>query len=363
MYLMESGPGTETTINGKTFLYFGGTSYYQLHNNTDIIDAGCEAFQKYGLNSATSRAGMGTTKLLLDVEKKAAEYFGTEDAAYIASGYLSNIAGIQALNTFNEIDAVFIDENAHYCNLDGANSINKPVFSFTHLSVEDLMLKIENNLKPGQQPLIVSDGIFPLFGNIAPVEKYTKIAEKYNGFVWIDDAHGLGVIGKNGRGTYEHYKLNSERIFYGGTMGKAFGGFGGIIPGNREFIEIIKKGNVMNGASAPPTPAAAASLKGIEILSKNPEDRKKLWNNAIQFKKGLNEFGVNIEINHIPIATWSFDSEKKMRIIYEKLMESGISIQFLKYVGSKKGVLRVVLFSTHTEAQIDRLLYELKKII
>ena len=363
MYLMDSGPGTETVINGKKYLYFGGTSYYQLHSNPEIINAGCEALKKYGLNSATSRSGKGTTQLLLDVEKKTAQYFGADDAAYIASGYLSNIAGVQALNIYKRIDVVFIDEYAHYCNLDGANSINKPVIKFKHLNAKNLKSEIDNNLKPGQIPLIVSDGIFPLFGNIAPVDKYLNIAEQYNGLIWIDDAHGLGIIGDNGRGTFDHFNLNSERLFYGGTLGKAFGGFGGIIPGNKEFVEIIRKGNVMNGASAPPAPAAAASIKGIEILQSNSQKRGKLWNNTIYFKKGLRKLGVDIEINHIPIAAWSFGSEKKTRTVQEVLMKRGISIQFAHYIGAEIGLLRVVLFSTHTEEQIDRLLDGLKKLI
>ncbi|MEN8153117.1 MAG: pyridoxal phosphate-dependent aminotransferase family protein [Acidobacteriota bacterium] len=363
MYLMESAPGTETIINGKTYLYFGGTGYYQLHSHPEIINAGCEALKKYGLNSATTRGGYGTTKLLRDVEKNAARYFGTDDAAYIASGYLSNLAGIQALNIYKKIDAVFVDENAHYCNIDGANSILKPVYYFRHMDVSVLEGKIKKHLKPNQRPLIVTDGVFPLFGRIAPVDQYLNIAENNNGMVWVDDAHGVGVVGDSGRGTYDHYNLKSERLYFGGTLGKAFGGFGGIIPGNSDFINIVKKGNVMNGASAPPSPAAAASLKGIEILQSNEEKRKKLWANAVRFKKGLKKLGVDIEVNHVPIAAWGMESEKDMERVFNQLMKKGISIQYSNYVGSETGVLRVVLFSTHTEKQINRLLYELEKLI
>ncbi len=246
---MNSAPGLETIIDGKKYLYFAGTGYFQLQSHPEIKKAATQAIEKYGISSATSRAITGTTPLLLDVEKTAAHYFGTDDAAYLPSGYLSNIAGIAALNQLNKFDVIFIDQASHYCNLEAAYSINKPVFRFKSMDSVDLTQCIESNLKNNQKPLIVTDGMFPIWAKTAPLPDYLKLAEQYNGVIWIDDAHPVGIIGDNGRGTYDYYNLKSDRLYFGATLSKAFGAYGGIVPGNAEFIHAVKTGSVMTGSS------------------------------------------------------------------------------------------------------------------
>ena len=212
-FIMQGAPGALTIINGKECLYFGGTSYYELHNHPEVIQAASEAIKKYGMNSATSRNGFGTTPLLVEIEKKAAEFFETEDAAYLASGYLSNMAGVQALLNIESFDAIFIDHLSHYSIFDAAYSVHKPVFTFKHMDVEDLKNKLKQHLSPGQRPLLISDGIFPVFGRLAPVPDYLRILKPYNGLVWLDDAHGLGIMGEKGRGTAEFYDIVPTACF------------------------------------------------------------------------------------------------------------------------------------------------------
>jgi 7-keto-8-aminopelargonate synthetase-like enzyme len=215
-----------------------------------------------------------------------------------------------------------------------------------------------------QRPLIISDGIFPIFGRIAPVKEYLLIAEKYNGIVWIDDAHGLGVLGENGRGTVEHSGVTSERVFFGGTFSKAFGGFGGIIPGKKEFIDEIRNDQIQNGATPVPSVAAAASLTGMRILKSNPEMRTKLWLNANRLKSGLAQIGIKTDDTSVPIAAWKMKSVAEMQKIYNELKKKDIIIQLINYVGAGDGgALRIVVFSTHTNEQIDNLVCELKRIL
>ncbi|MEW6702377.1 MAG: pyridoxal phosphate-dependent aminotransferase family protein, partial [Bacteroidota bacterium] len=273
--LMDSAPGAITKINGKEYFYFGGTSYYELHNNEDVINSAIIALKKYGINSSSSRNSFGTTQLLLDVEKEAAEFFNCEDAVYLSSGFLTDIAAVHAILNKNMFDVVFIDEISHYSNEYASKLSGKPIYKFSHLNEVDLDEKIFQNLQPDQRPLVITDGIFPIFGKIAPVNEYSIIIEKYNGILWVDDAHALGIIGPNGRGTYEHYGLTSERLYFGGTFSKAFGGFGGIIPGNKKFIEEIKNNQIQNGATPPPSSAAAASLMGLRLVKSKPEIRHK----------------------------------------------------------------------------------------
>ncbi|MBT4286099.1 MAG: pyridoxal phosphate-dependent aminotransferase family protein [Deltaproteobacteria bacterium] len=361
--LMESAPGAETIINGEKHLYFGGTGYYGLHNHPVLIQSAIDALKKYGMSSATSREGYGTTPLILEVEKKAAEYFGTEDASSFASGYLSNTVGLLALLEYEKFDVIFMDESSHYSNKDAVSVTNKPVVTFHHLDSGDLQEKINQKLKPGEKPLIVTDGIFPLFGEIAPIPDYLAVIEQYNGIIWIDDAHAVGVLGPKGRGTKDHYELNSSGIYFGGTFSKAFGSFGGIIPGSIDFIKSVRNVSVWKGANSPPIPATAATIKAIELLMNTPEMRIKLCQNANQLKSGLAKLGFDIAPSNVPIAAWTLKNPEENKKIFNALLKRKIAIQLTKYGDLNTKVLRAVVFSTHSSEQIEKLLHELAKSV
>jgi 8-amino-7-oxononanoate synthase len=363
-FVMEGSPEAQTVINGKKCVYFGGVSYFQLHNHPEVVQAALEATSAHGLNSATSRSNTGMTQLYFDVEVKAAEFFGCEDAVYLPSGYLSNIAGIQALAALKAFDVIFIDASSHYCNLDGVHTSQKPVYPFRHNNPADLKDQIRERLKSNETPLIVSDGIFSMVGKFANIPELLEVAEEYDGLVWIDDAHGSGIAGANGQGTYEYFDLHSDRLYVGSTLSKAFGGFGGIIPGNRDFISVVRKGNVLKGGSQPVFAAAAASLKGIEIVASQPELREQLRDNASYLKEKLGSIGIEVFNNYLPIASFSAGTKEDMRKIQNQLFKKDIYIQHSNYVGAgENGVLRMVVFSTHSYDQIDYLTNTLKTIL
>lgn len=362
--LMESAPAAETIIDGRRYLYFGGTGYYSLQNHPTLLKAAAEALATYGMHSATFRGGFGTTPLYVAVEKKAAEFFGAEDAAYIASGYLSNIAGFQALTGTAQFDAVFFDEASHYSLTDFLHLLHAPAVAFAHADPDDLGQTLRAHLRPGQRALVVSDGVFPLMGEVAPIPAYLDVTAPYDASIWLDDSHGVGVLGANGRGTYEHYALASDRLLYGGTLSKAFGSFGGIIPGPAQFIQAIRAGHVMNGATSPTSSAAAWALASMELLTRHPEWRTRLRDNARRVKAGLRRIGVAIDDSPVPIAAWTLDAPEQMDRLQQALMDRGICIQRAYYPGAGAGgVLRVVVFSSHTAEQIDRLLGELKSLM
>ncbi len=361
---MESKLRPVTTINGKDYLYFAGTGYFQLQSHSDLIDAAVDAIRKYGIGSATSRTINGTTPLIIKLENKISEFFQTEDAAYLPSGYLSNMAGFQALDTLGLYDVIFIDESSHYSNVSGAFATGKKVVKFRHLDVHDLQEKIKMHLNKGKKPLIASDGLFPIWAEIPPVPEYLKVAERYDGIVWMDDAHGVGILGENGRGVYDFYQLKSDRLFMGATLSKAFGAYGGFIAGNASFIKVVKSGNVMTGTSSPSSAMVGAALRGLEIVKNNSELLKRLRDNARYLKAKLKNAGVTVDDNYLPIVTFATGNSDKMQNIQRLLMEEGIYIQFVKYVGSgADGVLRMVLSSEHTKEEIDFLVASLVKLI
>ncbi len=360
---MESPPEPETIIDGKRYLYFGGTSYFGLHSHPRVVEAGIRAFQKYGTHSATSRAGFGNNPVLLDLEQKLRIFFSQEDALTFASGYLSIFVLTQALA--GRYEAIFMDEAAHYCVQGAAAASGKPVFIFRHRDPEAFLRTIKKKLKRGQRPLLLSDGVFPTFGYLAPLSEYAPLLELYDGLLGLDDAHGVGVLGANGRGTVEYFGLRSSRFHLAGTLSKAFGGHGGFVVGRKDFIQNAKKKTGVYPGSTPiPTPLAAATAKGIDILKRNPTLRQRLYRNVSLAKEGMKKLGIPVEDTPVPIIAWNLGSAKRMAKVQQELMKRGIAIAYLKYAGAPAaGVLRVSIFSTHTTAQIQHLLNELARIL
>jgi 8-amino-7-oxononanoate synthase len=384
MPLIESPPGAYTVIDGQRYLYFVGTGYLGLQGHPEVIRAACEAAEKYGIGSATSRSGYGDTPPVLEVERAAAELFRLEDAFYFMSGYVGNHILVLALQ--ETFDAVFVDELSHYCVSEAAQLTGRPVFRFRHGDAEDLAASLKANLKAGQRPLVASDGVFAARGTIAPVADYRDVLGEYpEAVLSIDDAHGLGVLGDNGRGTYEHAGLfdcgvNAEvmvappcpalpcgpRRLVCGTLSKAFGGFGGIIPGSRGFIERLKAtSHYYSGASAPPVPVAAATAKAIELVQADPDMRTQLWENVARLKSGLRKMGLEVDDTPVPIVCLTFGSAENMQRIQRELMHREICIAYkATYAGlGPEGAIRLAVFSTHTHEMIEQLLEELQRLV
>ncbi|MBN2207109.1 MAG: pyridoxal phosphate-dependent aminotransferase family protein [Candidatus Aminicenantes bacterium] len=362
MFIMESAPGPETVINGRRYVYFGGTGYFALHAHPEVIAAGVEAFRTYGLHSATSRTGFGNNPVLLACERMLADFFGSEEAVHFVSGYFDSLVLAQALS--DRYDLAFVDETAHFSVMDGIASARKPFVTFRHRDPDDLARKLRGELKPGQRPLLMTDGVFPTFGVMAPLPDYVKILEPYGGTIAVDDCHGVGVLGENGRGTIEHFGLRmGERLIMAGTLSKAFGGHGGFVVGSRALCAKIRTLGIYPGATQSPTPAVAVSVKGIEIVKARPEMRARLWANVAAVKDGIRKLGFAMNDHPMPIVTWAMGTGEDMKKTQRALMDRGVVVAYSQYVGAPAGgVLRASIFSEHTPAHIDRLLTELARL-
>jgi len=360
---MEGRPGTTVILNGLKYLYFAGTSYFQLHTHPKVVQAAVDATHKYGMGSATTRSMSGTTPLLQKIEDKLANFFNAEDAVYLPSGYLSSLAGLKALDELGLYDVIFLDEGSHYSLLEGAIATGRPVIPFRNRDLKDLQSKLSEHLDPGQRPLIATDGLFPVIAKLAPVGEYLDQAVKHEGVIWVDDAHGVGILGAHGRGTCEALGIRSSRIYLGATLSKAFGAYGGIIMGQGSFINKVRSGSVMTGSNSPLNAAVAAATKGLELVQENPNMRKKLWTNARYLSENLGKLGISSESRFIPemhgiipIASFSSGGAENMKLIHNYLMEQGIYIQYTDYKGAEpEGVLRIVVSSSHKKVEIVRL--------
>lgn len=390
MPVMQSPPGAETVIDGRRYLYFVGTGYLGLQGHPEVIRAAGEAAGQYGIGSATSRTGFGDTPPLLETERLAARFLGSEKAFYFVSGYLGNEILIRLIG--QHVDAVFVDRCSHYCVVEAAHLIGKPVHPFAHRDPDDLADKLRTELPGAGRPLVMSDGVFAALGTIAPVVEYRELLREYPGSVMIvDDAHALGVLGDNGRGTFEHAglygagvnvdlpgrdrpgspslcspSLCSPCLMMCGTLSKAVGGFGGILPCNAAIMEGIRStSHYYEGASPMPVPVAAATAKALEILLAQPELRARLHENTRSLKTGLERLGLKTDNTPVPIISLCVGNAANMQRIQRELAARGIMIAYMAaYSGlGPEGALRLAVFATHTKEQIDRLLDEFARLL
>ncbi len=273
-------------------------------------------------------------------------------------------------------DAVFVDERSHYCVFEAARLGGKPVFSFRHRDADDLQVQLKANLQPAGRPLVMTDGVFAARGSIAPLVEYQTVLAEFDGAaLCVDDAHGIGVLGRSGRGTYEHFGLfdaavngevavlaavRSAAALYKPALGDA-----GPIPGRRPFVERLKTTPLYAGASPPAVPIAAASAKALELLATRADIRRKLSENVTLLKRGLSELGLDVDDTPVPIVCLAIGHAENMRRIQRELFARGICIAyFAAYAGlGPDGALRIAVFATHTEEMISRLIAELGKLL
>ncbi|MCD4726363.1 MAG: pyridoxal phosphate-dependent aminotransferase family protein, partial [Pirellulales bacterium] len=206
MHVLQSPPDAVVTIDGREYLYFVGTGYLGLQCHPEVIEVACRATERYGIHSATTRAGFGNSPPLLEAERRAAELFDAPAAFYFATGYAGNAILLAALQ--DRFDALFADELSHYSVLEAARQTRLPLFTFHHRDTDDLAAAVQKNLGPGRRPLLLTDGVFSVRGTIAPLAEYRDVLSGYPGAgMLIDDAHAVGVLGRHGRGTLEHFGL------------------------------------------------------------------------------------------------------------------------------------------------------------
>lgn len=359
MILLENKIGSYITFRGKSFSFFAGNDYLGLSCHPVVIQAAVKALEKYGVNFSASRQTTGTSEIHLELEKMLTRFKGKENALVFATGYMGNRMLFHALK--EQYSIVFADRQAHPSIIDGIPN-EVPYRFYNHCNpnyLEDLLIKNKKH-----RPLIITDGIFALTGEIAPIDEIYSLAEKYIALLIVDDAHATGVLGKNGRGTPEHFNLDGAvNLYQSETMSKALGAYGGFIASDDAFIQSIRSESMFYRASTSlPPPLVAAGCASLQLIQQQPELREKLKENASLIRNGIKNLGFTTAGESTPIIPIIFHSRQKARSLSEYLKENRIIAPALDYpVKTGNFILRITASSNHTNEQIENLLFTLKK--
>lgn len=376
---MESPVGPTVRIAGRDVLYFAGTGYLGLQGDPRVVEAACAALRGFGLHAATTRTGFGETPPLRAVEEGAARFFGAERSLYFASGYAG--MSILAQAAAGRADLILADEWLHHAGHDAAALLGAPVERFRHGDAGDLRARLRGH-REAERVLVMCDGVSPVRGDVAPINAYLDVlAEHGTGRLVVDDAHGVGVLGRNGRGSVEHaadeagepIAVNdlfdvapARRVWMCGTLSKAIGGSGGIIPGSADFIAGLKaRSRWYKGAAASPAPAAGATAAALDICLAGAALRERLRHNIALLRAGVKALGLEVEDWPTPIVCVRIGNGETMERIQRALMDDGIAIAHSRnYPGvDQEGALRIAVFANHAPDMIGRLLEALRKVL
>jgi len=360
--VIESDQDTEVVINGKTVLMFGSNSYLGLTCHPKVKEAAKNAIDKYGTGCAGSRFLNGNLDIHIQLEQRLAKLVNKEAALVYSTGFQVNQGVISCVAGRN--DYVLLDEYDHASIIDGSRLTFAKVLKFKHNDMKDLERKLKL-CEPDKIKLIVVDGIFSMEGDITKLPEIVKLSQKYNGSIMVDDAHALGVIGKNGAGTASHFGLTNKVDLIGGTFSKSLASIGGFIAADQVTINFIKHHSRSLMFSASMTPSSAASvLAAIEIMENEPERIQKLTELTTYARNRFIENGFDTGRSESPIIPLYIRDDIKTLQMAQRLLEEGVFVNpvVTPAVPKEDCIIRFSLMATHTYEQVDRAVEKITSI-
>ncbi|MEW6375855.1 MAG: pyridoxal phosphate-dependent aminotransferase family protein [Thermodesulfobacteriota bacterium] len=357
---LESPQDSEVVVNGKRVIMIGSNNYLGLTNHPRVKEAGIKAIEKFGIGCAGSRFLNGNLEIHEELEKKLARFFRKEAALVFATGYQTNLGAISALVGRN--DVAIIDKYDHASIIDGCRLSFGQVKKYRHNDMDDLERALEG--AKGKNKLIIIDGVFSMEGDIADLPSIVKLAKAYDARIMVDDAHGVGVLGKGGRGTAEHFSLEDQVDLIMGTYSKSLAAIGGFVAGSGEVINYIKHTgrSMIFSASLPPVLVASVST-ALDIIEEEPLLITRLWKNTHKMLKGYKELGFDTGTSETPIIPIIIKDSIKVYAMCKLLFENGVFVNPVVSPAVPPGreLLRTSYMATHTEEQLDRVLEAFRK--
>jgi len=350
-----SAQGAWLTVDGKNVLNFCSNNYLGLANHPKIVAAAQEATKKYGVGPAAVRSIAGTMDLHVQLEQRLAKFKGAEDVITFQSGFTANLGTISAL--VGKEDVIFSDRLNHASIIDGCRLSGAKIVPYEHNDPGALEDAIKDNLSNYRRGLVVTDGVFSMDGDIAPLPDLYEVAKKYDILFMVDDAHGEGVLGKGGRGIVDHFGLHGKVDIEVGTMSKAFGVVGGMVAGDKTIIEWLRqRGRPFLFSSAVTAPDAAACLAAVNLLEESTELVDKLWANAKFFKEEMKKLGFDTGVSETPITPVMLGEAPLAQQFSRELFEEGVFAMAIGFptVAKGKARIRVMISAAHDNDDLGK---------
>lgn len=353
---------TEVVVDGRRLLMLGSNNYLGLANDPRVKRAAIEAVERYGAGMAGSRCLNGTTDLHAELERRLARFLRREAAIYFTSGYLANLGVISSLAQRG--DFVLVDRRAHASLHDGARLSQGETFRFRHDDMGHLERLLERCGDAGK--LVVVDGVYSMEGEIAPLPRIVEVCRRHGARLLVDDAHGLGVLGRDGRGTAEHFGLEDDVDVLVGTASKTLPGVGGFAAARKEVVDYLRNSPVNRPfmlAASPPASAVAGVKAALEIIEQEPALRRTLWDTTRRVLHALRGMGFDTGRTQTPIVPISTGSIERTFAMWRMLTEDGffVNVVIPPAVPSGACLIRLTLTASHTREQVDRLLAAIER--
>lgn len=359
---IDSPMDARVKIDGRYLLNFCANNYLGLANHPRLRQAAQRAIDEYGIGPGAVRSIAGTMSLHVELEERLREFKRAPACITFQSGFTANLATIPAL--VGRGDVIFSDELNHASIIDGSRLSRADIVRYTHNDVDDLRRKI-NETTGYNRRLIITDGVFSMDGDIAPLDRICDLANEHDILLMVDDAHGEGVLGEGGRGIVDHFGLHGRVDVEVGTLSKAFGVMGGLVAGRPEIIDWLRqRGRPFLFSSAMTVPDAAACLEAVNVLQESTELVDKLWANARLIKENLQAFGFDTGHSQTPIVPLMLGDARLAQTFSRRLFEEGVFAMAIGYptVPQGKARIRVMNSAAHSPADLEEALGIFQKV-
>ncbi len=353
-HAMESQRGTTVRLDGRDMIMLSSNDYLGLSYHPKVIEASQAALKQWGTSTNGARISNGSRAFHLELEEKLADFLGREACHVHAAGYLSCMSSVAAFA--QKGDVIFADKNIHSCLWDGIRLSTATVERFSHNNPDDLR-QVINATATDAAKLLVVEGVYSMEGHIARLPELTEIAEEHGCFTVLDDAHGFGVLGRQGRGTVDHYNLNDKVDVLCGSLSKSLASVGGFVSGSRDVIEYLRTNSKQTTFSAAISPAqAAAAQAALEVMRTEPQHLERLWANTRKFKAILKALGLDTWESETPAIPIVLGSKEKVYPFWRALLEHGVFtvMSIAPAVPAGKDLIRTAVSAMHTEEQLEK---------
>ncbi|HXF14629.1 MAG TPA: glycine C-acetyltransferase [Terriglobales bacterium] len=366
--VLEDEQAAECTFDGKYVINLASNNYLGLTTHPKLREAALEATRKYGVGSGAVRTIAGTMKIHMELEEKIARFKNSEACVVFQSGFAANAGTVSAV--LGKEDFIISDQLNHASIIDGARLSRAKILVFEHKNIAEAEAKLASVADQPGKKLLITDGVFSMDGDIGPLPALCDLAEKYGAIMMVDDAHASGVLGRNGRGTVDHFKVHGRVDIQVGTLSKAIGALGGYVCGSRDLIEFLyhRARPFLFSTSHPPS-VAATCIAAFDVLENEPERIEKLWENTRFWKKELALLGFDIggkttpasetPITPIIIGDSKLTMEFSRELFKEGVLGTGITFPT---VPEGKARIRTIMSATHTREELERALEVLDNV-